>query len=319
MEEDREYAIHMRSDMQLMLMERKEDPASSAISPFLEMGAYETLWTQPKASFKTLAERFKNNSNARPSSFVKREEGLDTAHRILKIVRESLSSQFRFDVCINGTLDYPRRLRDARYPVELLYFQGFWSLTESPCVSIVGTRNPSDEGRRRAEKLVSYLVSENYTIVSGLASGIDTIAHRTAIDAGGRTIAVIGTPISDVYPRGNASLQKEIAEKHLLISQIPFLRYRSQNFRLNRFFFPERNATMSALSKATIIIEAGETSGTLTQARAALYQGRKVLILNSCFENPNLTWPRRLQKQGAIRVHDLEDTMEALNDSTATD
>jgi DNA processing protein len=80
----------------------------------------------------------------------------------------------------------------------------------------------------------------------------------------------------------------------------------------NRFFFPERNVTMSALTEATIIVEAGETSGTLTQARAALYQGRKLFILNSCFEREDLTWPARFEAQGAVRVREPDDIWKAL-------
>src|SRR5690606_35708634 len=107
----------------------------------------------------------------------------------------------------------------------------------------------------------------------------------TAIAHDGRTIAVIGTPISEVYPKENKDLQRHIASNYLLVSQVPLLRYKSQGAHINRFFFPERNKTMSALSDATIIVEASETSGTLTQARAALDQGRKLFILESNFHN----------------------------------
>ena len=102
--------------------------------------------------------------------------------------------------------------------------------------------------------------------------------------------------------------RKLISQDYLLISQVPVERYdRQQNPVSNRFFFPERNKTMSALTEATIIVEAGETSGTLVQARAALQQGRQVFILNNCFENTNLSWPTRFEKDGAIRVHDYDE------------
>jgi DNA processing protein len=112
---------------------------------------------------------------------------------------------------------------------------------------------------------------------------VDTAAHETAIAAGGRTIAVIGTPLSHVYPRTNTELQRKIARDFLLISQVPVKRYETRTTGKNRLFFPERNITMSALTEATVIVEAGETSGTLIQARAALQQGRKLFILDSCF------------------------------------
>jgi len=113
---------------------------------------------------------------------------------------------------------------------------------------------------------------------------------------------VIGTPLGHAYPKANAALQEKIARNYLLISPIPVERYDAQNFRTNRFFFPERNKVMSAISQATIIVEAGETSGTLVQAKEALRQGRKLFIMKSCFERTDITWPARFEKEGAIRV-----------------
>jgi DNA processing protein len=175
----------------------------------------------------------------------------------------------------------------------------------------VGSRNASDEGVKRAARIARLLVEKNITVVSGLAEGIDTAAHKAALDAGGRTIAVIGTPLHHVYPKPNRALQEQIAREFLVISQVPALRYDQQDYRRNRLFFPERNATMSALTEATIIVEAGETSGTLTQARAAIHQGRKLLILNSCFD-AGLAWPAQFEAKGAIRVREPEDIWGAL-------
>ena len=171
----------------------------------------------------------------------------------------------------------------------------------------MGTRDPSDDGKRRAAKLARCCVADGFTVVSGLARGIDTVAHETTIAAGGRTIAVLGTPITECYPPENRDLQRQIADQHLVISQVPIVRYSNQQFAQRRFFFPERNVTMSALTEATIIVEAGETSGTLIQARHALKQGRKLFILDNCFRNPALSWPAKLAAQGAIRVADYDD------------
>jgi DNA processing protein len=158
-------------------------------------------------------------------------------------------------------------------------------------------------------------VKDNFTIVSVLASGIDTIAHETAIEEGGRTIAVIGTPLSRVYPKDNAELQRKIAREFLRISQVPVKRYERQDYRRNRLFFPERNITMSALTEATIIVEAGETSGTLIQARAALNQGRKLYILDNCFRK-GLSWPQKFADKGAIRVVNYDDIRKQLSPTT---
>jgi DNA processing protein len=150
-------------------------------------------------------------------------------------------------------------------------------------------------------------VNDGYTIASGLARGIDTAAHKSALESGGKTIAVVGTPLNRVYPKENAELQELIARDHLLMSQVPVYRYSKQNYTRNRTFFPERNKTMSALTEATIIVEAGPTSGTLIQARAALAQKRKLFILDSSFRNPDLTWPHEFESLGAIRVRTYDD------------
>ena len=161
-------------------------------------------------------------------------------------------------------------------------------------------------------KLVKLLVKDGYTITSGLAKGIDTAAHKTALQAGGRTMAVIGTPLSENYPKENKKLQEFLSKNFLVISQVPFVRYSKQTPMYNKLFFPERNKLMSAITEATVIIEASETSGTLVQARAALEQGRKLFILESCFQNPNITWPSTFEKKGAIRVREYDDIKEHL-------
>jgi DNA processing protein len=275
------------------------------IDAALEIGAYEALWSQQSASFKSIAEKFAACVGARPSDLVPEEEARETAARVIAKVRERTSS--RFDVRLNGELEYPVRLRDATHPIELMYFQGHWDLIHTRSVAVVGTRKPTADGVVRARKMVQSLVQDEFTIVSGLAEGVDTVAHETAIAGGGQTIAVIGTPLGQFYPKTNVELQRRIASDYLLISQVPVERYDAQIYSANRFFFPERNKTMSALTEATIIIEAGETSGTLVQAREALKQGRKLFILNSCFERTDLTWPARFQQDGAIRVREYAD------------
>jgi DNA processing protein len=211
-----------------------------------------------------------------------------------------------FGVRVQGAGEYPASLLDAEHPVALLYFQGNWDITSTRCVAIVGTRRPSEEGVRRAAKLAQCFVQDNFTVVSGLAQGIDTVAHSTAIEAGGRTVAVLGTPITTAYPPENAELQRRIADEFLVISQVPIVRYSRQRWTGNRLFFPERNATMSALTEATVIVEAGDTSGTLVQARHALQQGRKLFILDSCFQNA-LAWPHKFLERGAVRIKDYDE------------
>jgi DNA processing protein len=290
------------------------DFESRAVSPFLEMGAYEALWEAKDASFKSISRRFATKTDAIPSDFVPEDKAYELANFVMRRFEEAKVS--RFGVLVHGAGEYPERLRDATYPVELLYFQGWWDLAESRSVAVVGIRNPTREGISRARRLVRELVKDNLTVVSGLAAGIDRVVHETAIEEGGRTIAVLGTPLSHSYPKENAGLQRQIAKEFLVISQVPLKRYESQDYRLNRFFFPERNATMSALTEATIIVEAGETSGALIQARAALRQRRKLFILDSCFRDSRLTWPAKFAEKGAIRVKDYDDILQHLSSKT---
>lgn len=288
----------------------------AAVSPFLEMGAYEALWLDTPASFKRVAEAL-HGGQLLPTAVVPRSR----ARAVATEVRARLAAEGaeRFGVRVRGTSDYPPGLNDAQYPLAVVYYQGNWELAFTRAVAVVGTRAPSPEGLARTRRLVRSLVEDGFTVVSGLARGIDTEAHETAIKSGGRTIAVLGTPVSHHYPPENAALQERIAAEFLVVSQVPVLRYLRQGPKGNRIFFPERNVTMSALTEATVIVEAGETSGTLVQARAALKQGRKLFILESCFTRPELTWPRRFEEQGAVRVHSYDQIQEALSVPTPAD
>ena len=291
-------------------------PTFKAISTMREMGAYEWLWQQDggprKPSFKAVAQLFRDDPGALPSDLVDEDAAMACAREVLS--RFDQRGVRSFSVRMFGVSDYPPTLRDAENPLEFLYYQGAWNLAHAPKrVAIVGTRNPSDDGLRRTRKLVGMLVQNGCTIVSGLAKGVDTAAHDAAITHGGDTIAVLGTPLDHVYPSENAALQQRIARDHLLISQVPVLLYARRSHVWNRQFFPERNLTMSALTHATVIVEAGETSGTLIQARAALSQGRKLFILDSNFRNPKLTWPHKHAEKGAVRVTDFDDIRVHLN------
>ncbi len=288
---------------------KEQDPiALSPVSLMRELCAYEALWAEEDVSFKKLSEKLCINNHTLPSDFVSEE--------MIRIYKNKVCDLFKdthqIGVQLYGIGNYPETLKDAKYPVRLLYYQGLWDLVYTPCIAVIGTRNPTNEGKFRTRKLVHQLVEDGFTIVSGLAKGIDTAAHEAAIEARGRTIAVIGTPLSEAYPKENSSLQCQIAENHLLISQVPFFRYQKESFQFNKHFFPERNKTMSALSLASIIVEASETSGTLIQARACLEQDRKLFILDNCFQNNSLTWPKKFEAKGAIRVKEYNNIREAL-------
>lgn len=285
-------------------------PAAISISPFKELGAYEALWLEAGGNFKSIAERVEKDPTALPSDFVSAGAAANCAAEALSAFKKR--GVHRFGVRVHHAGDYPVKLRDAQHPVELLYYQGSWELTETRSIAIVGSRKPSEAGLERTRRIAKESVESRFTVVSGLATGIDRAAHQAAIDNKGATIAVLGTPLGVYYPKENEDLQKRIAEEFLVISQVPMLRYLRQHPPQNKFFFPARNVTMSALTEATVIVEASDTSGTLIQARAALQQKRKLFILDSCFERKDISWPAKYEAQGAIRVKKSSDIWDAL-------
>lgn len=173
-------------------------------------------------------------------------------------------------------------------------------------VAVVGSRKVSEEGARRTRRLVKCLVEDGFTIVSGLAEGVDTNAHQTALALGEKRLRLLALHFH-ISTRNRTANYRRPSATTTCLSAVFHSSATEQDYRSNRIFFPERNITMSALTEATIIIEASETSGTLTRARAALAQGRKLFIPESCFQNPSITWPARFEAQGAIRVKDYED------------
>jgi DNA processing protein len=182
-------------------------------------------------------------------------------------------------------------LADAKLVLRFpeLYLAGDRSLLELPAVAIVGSRKASAEGRKRASQLATALVRRGIVVMSGLAEGIDEAAHRAAIAAGGRTIAVIGTPLNSAYPAKHAELQQIIYTHHLLISPFP------AGTRTFPSHFPERNRVMARLSRATVIVEASDTSGALHQAVECEAAGRSLFIAKSVVDNPSLAWPKRFK------------------------
>lgn len=281
----------------------------NTLSPKAEMIAFEILWAMDGMTEKKFASLFRENMRL-PSEILgqqAQQSGEDFSDLEVK-VEDFLSKMDKdFSIAVNSDYQYPDKLQDAAYPIEAFYYKGDINLLNRRCISVVGSRKCSEQGLLRAKKLSKLLVKEGVTIVSGLAEGVDTVALKAAIENGGRVIGVVGTPINQTYPKKNAALQEEIAENHLLISQVPFYRYQYEQFDFHRFYFPRRNVTMSAISEGTVVVEASDTSGTISQARAALKQKRKLFILNSCFENKTITWPEKFIAKGAIRVFKIED------------
>ncbi len=178
-------------------------------------------------------------------------------------------------------------------------------LMRHPRVALVGTRSPSPDGERRTRRLVKELVKVNAVVVSGLAQGVDTIAHTQTLALGGRTIAVLGTPLDDVFPRANAALQQRIGESDLLVSEF------APASTVARGNFPRRNRTMALVSDASVIIEAGATSGTVSQGWEAIRLGRPLFLLRSLVD-AGLPWPREMIDHGAFVLDDMADLLDIL-------
>jgi DNA processing protein len=188
-------------------------------------------------------------------------------------------------------LDGPVSRRDRK-----IWCAGDIALLRRPgSVAIVGTRDVSADGAARARRLARELAARQIVVVSGLAKGVDTEALTAAIEAGGSVIGVIGTALDQAYPIENASLQELIALEHLIVSQF------QPGSRTFPGHFPERNRLMAAMSDATAIIEAGDTSGTLHQAAECVRLGRWLFIAKSVMDDPSLEWPAKFKDCANVR------------------
>lgn len=199
------------------------------------------------------------------------------------------------------------RLNDieSRYAPKAVFCGGTMEIPlPCPRVSIIGSREASADGIAEAKRIARILVENQVVIVSGLARGIDTAGHETAIRHGGRTIAVIGTPLDRVYPRENLKLQEEIMRNHLVISQYPV------GHITTRKDFVLRNRTMALISDATVIVEAGDSSDSLHQGWEALRIGRPLFICKAATENEQLAWPKEMIRYGAMELDRPADILE---------
>jgi DNA processing protein len=200
--------------------------------------------------------------------------------------------------------DYPLNLRAVHDRPAAIFIRGRLVPDDQKAVAIIGSRRASDGGLHEATSLAARLTAEGYVVVSGLAAGIDTAAHQAAVAAGGRTLAVIGTGLHHSYPPENAGLQHQIAQTGAVISQ-----FRPET-RPSRETFPQRNAVMSGMALATVIVEAGVRSGARIQARRALQHGRPVFINHGLLDQP---WARELSARPAVRSYrDPKEVVEAL-------
>ena len=202
---------------------------------------------------------------------------------------------------------YPPRLKEIYDYPPILYVRGSLLPEDEWCLAVVGTRRATVYGRQVTEEIVADLAQSKITIVSGLAKGIDSVAHRSALDTGGRSIAVFACGLDTVYPSENAELARRIIRQGALMSEYPLgTRPKAENF-------PRRNRIMSGLSLGVLIVEADDTSGAMITAHLALEQNREVFAIPGSVLSPASRGTNHLIQEGAKLVRDYTDILEELN------
>jgi DNA processing protein len=205
-----------------------------------------------------------------------------------------------------GSPGYPPSLAQISDPPPLLYMRGQWTDRDTNSVAVVGSRQCTAYGRRIAERLAEALAHAGYTVISGLARGIDGAAHRGALRAGGRTIAVLAGGLSNIYPPEHAELALEVQAAGALLSES------SMAMMPLAVMFPARNRLISGLSRAVVVVEAAEKSGALITARHAADQGKTVFAVPGPIDSAASGGAHRLLREGAILARGVEDIVEEL-------
>jgi DNA processing protein len=190
---------------------------------------------------------------------------------------------------------YPVNLRMVHDRPPALFVRGQLSDADERSVAVVGTRRATERGLAQARAIATKLVHSDYVVVSGLAAGIDTAAHRATLESGGRTVAVIGTGLRHAFPKTNAALQEQLGTQAAVLSQF----WPGQEAR--KWTFPQRNAVMSGFARATVVVEASHTSGAKMQARLALEHGRPVFLVSSLLSH---NWARDYRERPGVYVID---------------
>ena len=202
---------------------------------------------------------------------------------------------------------YPQRLKEIDQPPPVLYIRGEYLPDDLFAVAIVGTRRATPYGRQITEELAAFLAVNGMTVISGLARGVDAIAHQTALKSGGRTIAVLGSGVDKIYPPEHRAMAEQMMDQGAIISDYaPGTPPDASNF-------PPRNRIISGLSLAVVVIEAGETSGALITAEFAAEQGREVFAVPGSILAPQSKGTNKLIQQGALPLLSVNDLMQALD------
>ena len=232
---------------------------------------------------------------------------------MLTLQAPSTSAELRIACWEKGSEEYPIELLDLPSPPASLYAIGKTSALAKPRVAIVGTRNSTAYGERTARSLTRSLVRAGVSVISGMARGIDAAAHRTAIEEGGNTVAVLGTGIDVPYPVGHRQLHRSIGEHGLVLSENP------PGATAHAGAFPKRNRIIAALAPVTIVVEAGFKSGALNTATQALDLGRVVAAVPGPIDSEQCRGSNQLIRDGAVVIASVEDALALLGVSAPKD
>ena len=270
-----------------------------------------------RVKFGQLESYFKTMENAwKATSGELKQSGLDSGTiRAITTWRPKISLEAemekidRYGVKVFTFHDpgYPSRLKEIYDYPPVIYVRGSLLPEDEWCLAVVGTRRATVYGRQVTEEIVTDLVRSRITIVSGLAKGIDSVAHRTTLEAGGRSVAIFACGLDTVYPGENAELARRIMQQGALISEYPIgVKPKADNF-------PRRNRIMSGLSLGVLVVEAGESSGAIITAHLALEQNREVFAIPGSILSPASQGTNHLIQEGAKLVRSYTDILEELN------
>ncbi|MCP2520077.1 DNA-processing protein DprA [SCandidatus Aminicenantes bacterium Aminicenantia_JdfR_composite] len=265
--------------------------------------------TKLRERFKKVEEIFEAEPEELEKIGVKKEKvKMLVSREIVAEAFRNLSEVYKknYEVITIGDEEYPDLLKEIYDPPIVIYCYGKKEVLNQPCIAIVGTRKPTPYGRAVAEKISSELAERGLVIVSGLARGIDSCAHRASLNVGGNTIAVLGSGIDYVYPKENISLFKKIADSGAIITEFPL------GSPPHSFHFPIRNRIISGISLAVVVVEAAKRSGSLITARLALEQNREVMAVPGNVTSEYSYGANWLIKNGAKPVTSWEDIVEEL-------
>lgn len=201
---------------------------------------------------------------------------------------------------------YPQLLKEIADPPAILYYRGNLGLLKGKKIAFVGARDATHYGKQAVKKIIPKIVNHNYTIVSGLAKGIDGYAHHYALQAAGNTIGVIGTGVDVCYPRETAFLHLEMAKRHLILSEYP------DGTKPARYHFPQRNRIIAGLAQGTCVVEAKARSGSLITAQLALEYGREVFAIPGSILKEHSTGCHQLIQDGAKCTNSVQDILDEL-------